>query len=204
LQEPVRDSYIHADQWVVERAGQVAAYLFLGVPYEVEHDAGVRHVAEYAGSRLALVESLPALMAAGALRELILPVAWQELELLQLMRDRGYSGRLTNLYGHTLRIIDFPGLMKDLRPVLLARLEKDLLRGLRFEQKGPRLAGSGEDRYTIARGTERLELDGAAMTLLVMGDAAPQAEAVHAPGALADVISAFFPLPSFLPGLNYY
>jgi hypothetical protein len=204
LQEPVRDSYIHADAWIVERAGQVVAYLLLGVPYEVEHDAGVRHVPEYAGSRLALVESLPALMAAGALQELILPVAWQELELLQLMRDRGYSGRMTSLDGYTLRIIDFPGLMKDLRPVLLARLEKKLLRGLRFEQKGPRLAGSGEDRYTIARAAERLELDGAAMTLLVMGDAAPQAEAVHGPGALADVISALFPLPSFLPGLNYY
>jgi GNAT superfamily N-acetyltransferase len=204
LQEPISDSYIHADSWIVERGGQAVAYMFLGVPYEVAREAGVRHVPEYAGSRLALVEALPALMSAGALQELILPVAWQEVELLQWMRDRGHSGRVTNLDGHTLRIIDFPGLMKDLRPFLLARLEKKLLRGLRFEQKGPLLGGSGEDRYTIARGTDRLELDGAAMTLLVMGNADLQAEAVRAPGALADVITALFPLPSFLPGLNYY
>jgi hypothetical protein len=111
---------------------------------------------------------------------------------------------VTNLDGYTLRIIDFAGFMKDLRPFMEARLEKNLLRGLRFEQTGPLLGGIGEDRYTIARGRDRLELDGAAMTLLVMGNANPQAEVVHAPGALAEVISKLFPLQSFLPGLNYH
>jgi hypothetical protein len=37
-----------------------------------------------------------------------------------------------------------------------------------------------------------------------MGNADSQAEAVHAPGALSEVISALFPLPSVLPGLNYH
>jgi hypothetical protein len=37
-----------------------------------------------------------------------------------------------------------------------------------------------------------------------MGNADPQANATYAPGALAEVIAALFPLPSFLPGLNYH
>jgi hypothetical protein len=78
------------------------------------------------------------------------------------------------------------------------------LRGLRFEQSGPLLGGTGNDHYTITRGSDRLELDGAEMTRLVMGNADPHAEAIQAPGPLAEVISALFPLPSFMPGLNYH
>jgi len=37
-----------------------------------------------------------------------------------------------------------------------------------------------------------------------MGNADTEAKAIQAPGALAEVISALFPLPSFLPGLNYH
>jgi hypothetical protein len=55
--------------------------------------------------------------------------------------------------------------------------------------------------YAITRGQERLELDGAAMTRLVMG--APEGEMPACSEALSKVISTLFPLPSFLPGLNY-
>ena len=191
---------------VAERAGQADAYLFLGFPWGL-HDglsAGIRHVGEYAGSRVALVHAIPALMITGDIQELIWPIPWQDVELIQLFQVSGYNGLMTSLDGHTLRIINFPGLMEDLRAILRARLRTNALRGLRFEQSGPLLGGIGDDRYTITRGSDRLELDGAAMTLLVMGDADPQAEPIRAPGALAEVISALFPLPSFLPGLNYH
>jgi len=92
--------------------------------------------------------------------------------------------------------------VKSLRPILQARLEPALRRGLRFEQAGPLLAGNGADRMAIARGTERLELDGATMTRLVMGATLEQEVAVR--GALAEVIAALVPLPSFLPGLDYH
>jgi hypothetical protein len=74
---------------------------------------------------------------------------------------------------------------------------------LRFEQSGPLLGGTGTDQYTIIRGSDRLELDGAAMTRLVMGNTESETEPIRLPGALEEVIPAFFPLPSFLPGLNY-
>jgi GNAT superfamily N-acetyltransferase len=204
LQNPMSNTYIHADPWIVERMGRAVAYLFLGIPYGLSESAGVRYVSEYTGSRVALVDAIPVLMTANHLQNLTWPVAWQDAELIQLLQDSGYLGNITNLDGHTLRIINFPSLMNDLRPILRARLDAKLLRGLRFEQSGPLLGGTGTDRYTITRGPDRLELDGAGMTLLAMGNADPLAEAVHAPGALAEVISALFPLPSFLPGLNYH
>lgn len=203
LQHPLGNSYIHADQWMVERSGQALAYLLLGCPYEVELQAGIRHVAEYAGSRLALVEVVPALLRLNHLKELSWPVAWQEQELAQLLQDCGVSGAGAPLEGYTLRIVDFPGFMQDLRPILQARLGAQLLRGLRFEQSGARLGGTGTDRYTIVRGSDRLDLDGAAMTRLVMGTAESETQPPRLPGALAEVVPALFPMPSFLPGINY-
>jgi hypothetical protein len=136
--------------------------------------------------------------------DLTWPVLWQDAELIELLQDSGFHGNLAPYDGHTWRIIDFPGFMKDLRPIVRARVEARLLRDLHFEQSGPLLGGIGDDRYTITHGSDRLELDGAGMTRLVMGNADPEAEAIHAPGTLAEVISALFPLPSFLPGLNYH
>jgi GNAT superfamily N-acetyltransferase len=203
MEDPLRDIYLYPDQWMVERSGQAAAYLLLGSPREFELGAGIRHVSEYAGSRLAMVDALEALFTTGGVQELTWPVAWQDLELIQLLQDRGYRGTVAPLYGHTLRIVNFPGFMNGLRPILRARLEAKLLRGLRFEQSGPLLGGAGTDRYAIMRGSDRLELDGAAMTRLVMGDAESETEPIRFPGALAEVIPALFPLPSFLPGINY-
>jgi len=203
LAHPGRDSYLHADARIVERGGEPVAYLFLGCPYGVEPDAGIRYVSEYAGSRTALVDALERLCASGDVRELTVPAPWQDFELRQALEERGYHSMVGPLDGHTLRIVDFPGLMRDLRPILRARLGASLLRGLRFEQSGPLLGGTGVDRHAIVRGRERLELDGADMTRLVMGSASREAEPVAPAGALAEVISALFPLPSFLPGLNY-
>ena len=205
LNDPSGNKYIHADQWIIERSGQAVAYLFLGIPWGLQDEpgTGIRQVSEYAGSRSALADATHLLMSTGNIQELTWPVAWQDVELIQSLQDSGYIGNMTNLDGHTLRIVNFPAFMKDLRPLLQARLDTKLLRGLRFEQSGPLVGGIGDDRYAITRGSDRLELDGAAMTHLVMGDAHTQ-ESIHAPGALAEVVSVLFPLSSFLPGLNYH
>ena len=206
LRDPMRNTYVHADAWIIERVGQAVAYLFLGFLWGLAAgpSSGIRHVGEYAGSRVALVEVIPLLMTAGNLRDLSWPVPWQDAELIQLLQDSGYQGHMESYDGHTLRIIDFPRFMDDLRPILQTRLETEMLSNLRFEQTGSLLAETGDDRYTITLGSDRLELDGAGMTLLVMGNADAQAEATYTSGTLGQVISALFPLPSFLPGLNYH
>jgi GNAT superfamily N-acetyltransferase len=193
-----REEFPQAEDWIVEVGGHPVAYLFLSVPWEYLHEQGarVRELFEYAGSRVALVGALAEVMTRLGLRELRLLVPWQDVDFLQLLRGQGVTGDHIPLIGHTMRIVDFPGLMSDLRPYVRARLAAHLRRGLRFEQEG--------DRYAILQGQERLELDGATMTRLVMGASAEVAPDVPvAPGALSEIIPALFPLPSFLPGLNY-
>jgi len=204
LEHPMGNTYLHAESWIIERAGQPLAYLFLGIPYNQAESSGIRHVSEYAGSRSALVEAIRQIIARSNLQKVDWPVAWQDLELIQLLQDKGYECAEAPLDGHTLRILNLPKVMKDLRPILEGCLDAKLLRGLRFEQNGPLLGGTGADRYAMIRGRERLELDGAAMTYLVMGNADVQAEKIYAPGSLKEVISSLFPLPSFMPGLNYH
>jgi len=192
------EEFSKAKDWIIEVAGRPVAYLFTGIPWEYQRDkdAGVREVVEHAGSRVALVGALAGVMARLNLRELRLLVPWQDVDFLQLLREQGATGEHIPLIGHTMRIVDFPGLMSDLRPYVRARLTARQRRGLRFEQEG--------DRYSIARGRERLELDGKGMTRLVAGAPAEVAPDVPvAPGALGEIIPALFPLPSFLPGLNY-
>jgi len=208
------EEFPRAEDWMVEVVGVPVAYLFTMVPWEYWHgkEAGAREVVEYAGSRVALVGALARVMERLNLRELRLHVPWQDVDFLRLLREQGITGDPIPLLGHTMRVVNFPGLMSDLRPYLRARLTRGLRRGLRFEQEGLALSqspeqGEGEaggDRYAIVRGRERLELDGATMTRLVMGIPAEMApEVTIGSGALGEIIPALFPLPSFLPGLNY-
>ena len=99
------------------------------------------------------------------------------------------------MFGHTMRIVDFPGLLGDLKGHVGARLTADQQRAVRFCQDG--------DRYAIVHGSHRMELDGAAMTRLVLGPApASETETPVLARSLGEIASQLFPLPSFLPGLN--
>jgi GNAT superfamily N-acetyltransferase len=199
--------YVHSEAYIIERKNQPAAYLLLGIPWEYlgqQPGAGVRHVREYAGSRTALVGALEHIMAQSKLQEIHWPAAWQDEDLIHLFEQNGLHGTPEPLSDHTMRIINFPGLMTDLHAYLDARLEKSQRRGLRFEQTGPLLGANQDDWLAIVRGQERLELSGAAMTHLVMGDPGEELSGTYTvPGNLADIVSALFPLPSFFPGLNY-
>jgi len=202
-----QEPFLHAEDWVIEWDGRPVAYLFLNIPWEhwPRRDTGVRDVFEYAGSRVALVQGLAQVMERLELRELRLLVPWQDVDLLRLLQGQGFGLRLNPkadapirlpLIEHTMRVVNFPGLMADLEPYVRARLLASLRRGLRFEQDG--------DRYGIARRQERIELDGGGMTRLVMGLPAEMVSgSVADSGTLSQIVSALFPLPSFLPGLNY-
>jgi len=205
LNDPMRNPYIHAEPWIIEHSSQAVAYLFLGIPWGLPGGltAGFRHVGEYAGSRLALADALKIIMTTQNLKEFSWPIPWQDIDLIRLLQEGGFKGTETPLYGNTLRIINFPKFMADLRPLLRARLDEISLRGLRFGQSGPLLGGLGADRYTITRGSDRLELDGASMTRLIIGGIDVETEPQNFSGALAEILPALFPLPTFSPGLNY-
>jgi GNAT superfamily N-acetyltransferase len=200
-----REEFLKGDDWIVELGGLPVAYCFTRLPWGHTREQGVREVVEYAGSRVALAGSLAQAMAGLNLRELRLAVPWQDTDFSRLLREQGVAGNRIPMPEHTMRIINFPGLMADLRPYMQARLPENLRPGLRFEQQGLALSEVEGDRYAIVSGRERLELDGAAMTQRVMGlpqEMAGEA-ASQAAGRLDEIISTLFPLPSFLPGLNY-
>jgi predicted N-acetyltransferase YhbS len=193
-----QEPFLHAEDWVIQSDGRPVAYLFLTVPWEhwPRRDTGVRDVFEYAGSRVALVQGLPQVMAHLGLKELRLLVPWQDIDLLRLLRGWVAAPIGLPLVGHTMRVVNFPGLMDDLEGYVRARLPARQRRGLRFEQEG--------DRYALARGGERIELDGGEMTRLVMGLPAEMvSDGGAGSGTLGRIVSTLFPLPSFVPGLNY-
>jgi hypothetical protein len=195
----------HAEEWIIEMDGQPAGYLMLFTPWDfVEHpEAGIRYVWEYAGSRLALVAALELALRESPLQEVTFPVPWQESDLITLLRLHGASDAPDSCPDHTARIINFSGLMSDLRPYLHSRLSAHLRRGLRFEQRGALLHTHDDDVACIQRGPARLELDVATMTRLVCGDPGFSQASLSVPEALSETLAAIFPLPAFLPGLNY-
>ncbi len=208
-----------AEKWLVELDGCPAAYLILNVPWEFirQPEAGIREVLEYAGSRVAIALALVEILETGPVKDLRFPVPWQDLDLILLLKSWERKGQSPfcapglplpewrSLPDHTIRVIDFPGLMDDIHPLVRARLDPAMSQGLHGEQSGPLLGMEGGDHFALVRGKERLELDGAAMTRLVMGETgSAHISANKVPGALADIIAALFPLPSFFPGLDYH
>ena len=193
----------------MEREGQPAAYMLLTTDWQSARlpEAPLRAVHEYAGSRVALAAGLAAAARQPGVETLSVAVPWQDADLIHLLGESAGPPQWAGIRGHTLRIINFPGLLADLREYVRSRLGPALRRGLRCEQSGPLLGDQGGDRCAIARGRDRLELSAAEMTALVMG--APLAAGESAalpplPGALDEIVPALFPLPSFLPGLNYH
>jgi GNAT superfamily N-acetyltransferase len=192
------------EEWIVEVNGQPEAYIFLITDWQYvgQPEIGQRRVYEYAGSRVALAAAIPAVVEQAGINLLEVGIPWQDADLQQMLIGIGYHPQWAALDGHTMRIINFPGLLYDLEAYIQSRLSPELRRGLRFEQTGPLLGVNGDDRYAIVHGRERLELNGAQMTALVMGS--PEEDDPPLPGALAEIIPALFPLPSFLPGINYH
>ncbi len=201
-----REAGYHAEQWIVELEGRPAAYLLLNMPWKYfgRPGAGVRSIEEYAGSRVALVRGIAAALNWPGINEIQAPIPWQDVDLIYLLRQYGGKPRWTGLEDHTMRLINFPALMSGLRLYTQSRLEPALRRGLRFEQSGSLLGGEGEGCCVVVRGRDRLELDTASMTRLVIGDPYGKLGEISFPGALAEIIPALFPLPSFLPGLDYH
>ncbi len=174
---------------------------------------------EWAGDGAALTRAVVDLVANHGLSELDVFVPWQDEVVAEMLHYTcpGAETGAVPLPDHTLRILDFPGLMEALRPRFAELVGPKITHMLAFEQSGSLLAGAGDDRCVITLGEERLELDGAAMSRLVFGDASATAVATAAantetfagadslaPGVLQEVLQAVFPLPSFFAGLSFH
>jgi predicted N-acetyltransferase YhbS len=178
------------DIWLIESEGQPLAYLSLRPHPQREGKERSRRVFEYAGSRSAMLDALPALCRAAGLDQIQFRLLGWDRELTYRVAKFGATTRPSRISG-TLRLLDLPGLMRRLRPYLAARLPRVDLRRLSFSQHG--------DTCTFAFGEEQLQLDLSHAAPLVLGGA----DAPQVPGDLGRVLSAIFPLPLPLPGFNY-
>jgi predicted N-acetyltransferase YhbS len=176
--------------WLIEASGRPAAYVMLAIPWGSGPTEAKREVHEYAGSRAALLDALPAIFEVGKINEVRVRALGHDGEMIHLLRRRGLTLEERPL-GGTHRIIDLPGLMAKLRPYLRERLEGRDMRRLSFEQQG--------DRCAIAYGDQRIELSlSEAAPLVLGGPGAPQLS-----GELARILPAIFPVPFPQPGFNY-
>lgn len=175
--------------WTVSDARGPLAFLSLVPPWRSER-RHTRTVFDYAGPRAALLNALPLVCHAAEIDAIGFRFPRQDRELAYLLSARGLALKPATLSG-THRLLNLPGLLRDLRPYLAARLPADQLRRLSFTQEGERCA--------IALGPERLDLDlSAAVTLVLGGKAAPSVA-----GELGEALRAIFPLPFPMPGFNY-
>jgi GNAT superfamily N-acetyltransferase len=177
--------------WIIERAGSALAYMRLSRYWGAPAGDRRRVLAEYAGSRAALVDALPSLFEAGEFKQIEFWAPHHDREMAHLLDQRGMELRPRTIADHTIRLLDLPRLMQRLRPYVAARLRRAEARGLRFEQR--------ERGCVFALGDEKVELDLAQSAKLVLGGpGTPRVE-----GELGSVLNSLFPLPFPLPGLNY-
>ena len=204
------DSNFSAGDWVIERDGEIIAYLLLHREWDDYNNPKTtrRAVWEFAGDHEALLAGADLLLREGKLTELRFSLPSWQTGLIDALRALGLEQRMTAMDDHTMRILNFPSMCESLRPYIIARVGDEVYRDLSFEQRGPLLRDSAtlvdEGRCAIVLGGKRFELDTMQMTRLVMGDPENHLADVEIPGGLSQVVNALFPLPSFLTGLNFH
>lgn len=176
--------------WLIEAGGEAMAYVTLTREWEEKPGSRRRVVSEYAGSRSALLEGLPAVFGEAGLDSIRFRVLGHDRELAYMLRRRGIALKAAVLSG-THRLVDLPGLMRRLRPYLAARLPRRELRRLSFDQEGEKCA--------LMYGSERTELALSQAGALVLGGP----DAPELSGELAGVLSRVLPVPFPMPGFNY-
>lgn len=181
---------------LVRRGGVPVAAVTVSIRRDPQHGTARLLVAETAGSRPAVLGVLPRLAAQYEATH----VRWAGYPTDAALADLALAhGWPTAWDGHegTLKILDWPRLLADLRPLLADRVGAATLDSLRFqpEDDGLKLA-----RLTVHRGDESLCLEGDAIVRLVFGSHQP----LDPPASpLEDLLRRAFPVPLPLYGLNY-
>jgi hypothetical protein len=181
----------HRGLWLVEHEGRAVAYVCLSRLWGLPREAPVRALSEYAGSRAALVDALPALCRESGLSKIEMAFPQFDQELAYLLTARGLELTPDTIPSHSFRLLNLPGLMRALRPYLLARLTGPEARELRFEQRG--------DACRFGYGAETKETDLSQAAAIVLGGH----RAPRLTGDLGRVLGRLLPVPMPLPGLNY-
>lgn len=154
-------------------------------------------IADFAGSRSAIVAALPLVVRAHEADGVSFATYWSDAALKQILADSGIAARLSDCRGHSVRVLNLPRLMERFRSYIAERVGAEAAAALTFEQIG--------ERFWVRHGREELEIDEPGkLTTLVLGTPEGDEKAlIPSTGELGRILPHIFPLPFILPGINY-
>ncbi|MEK7397356.1 MAG: GNAT family N-acetyltransferase [Candidatus Poribacteria bacterium] len=176
--------------------GNIRAYVDIGkVKLKTESIA----VDEYAGSRRAILASVPYLLEQYDVQRCNIPIPVHDLEFTRLVESMGLSLSASHhATGGTITIINFPRLCEKLMPLFEEKVGVPVVQNLRFSER--------DETYAFRLdGEEAVYSDAHDVARLIFGDppGIEKPTEIPAEGRLRDVLKAIFPIPRPEYGLSY-
>ena len=183
-----------AEILTIQKADELLGYLAVQLP-EKGKGKKVSKIAEYSGVRGAIVEAVKCIFDRYNLQELNFNIPFYDEELIYMFKKMGFKSAMVNIPG-TIKIINFPRLMKRFHPYIEERLGKKKADLLKFSQQ--------DDKFTIRFNQEQFNTDASKLAQIVFGTYNErEREMIPKEGKMAKVLRTIFPLPFIWPGLNY-
>ena len=194
-----------SDFWGVSDGSGTVAYVVVHRPDRVRNrrdgDVLFVRVVEHAGSRDAVAHALSALIDQYGAGRAEVHVGGHDADLVRVLRHAGLQGVPEPSSG-TIRVIDFPGLMEKVRPLIAGRIGHDLASRLVFE--ADERAGNARGGFTIGDGSRTIRLaDHAALGPWLFGDPGDTQTEPDGDRSLAAELAPALPLPALWYGVNY-
>ena len=194
-----------SDFWGVSDGSGTVAYLIVHRPDRVRNrragDALFVRVVEHAGSRDAVAHATSALIDHYGAGRAEVHVGGHDAELVRLLHHAGLQGVPEPSSG-TVRVIDFPGLMAKVRPLIAGRVGRALASRLVFA--ADERAGNARGGFTIGDGNRTVRLaDHAALGPWLFGDPGEAHPEPDGDRTLAAELATALPLPALWYGVNY-
>jgi predicted N-acetyltransferase YhbS len=184
-----------AELLLVRQSGQPVAYLGIQKSdAETVQTGSCVRIQELAGARMAIVAAMPALLRRYRANGVTFVVPPTDVEMSAIARDRAWTPTAQAFPG-TLGVIDPPGLLDALRPILAERAEA----------VAEMTVTAGDETVTFAwRGQEYEVGAPGPLAALLFGGETEEARALPAcPAELGALFRSLFPLPLLWPGYNY-
>lgn len=194
-----------SDIWGVSDGSGVVAYVVVHRPDHVRNrkveDALFVRVVEHAGPRNVVAHALSALIDQYGAGRAEVHVGGHDAELVRALRHAGLHGVPEPSSG-TIRVIDFPGLMGKVRPLIGGRIGHDLASRLVFE--ADERAGSARGGFSIGDGNRTIRLnDHASLGPWLFGTPGDTHSGPDGDASLAADLASALPLPAPWYGVNY-
>ena len=170
--------------------GEPVAYLFL-----FRKAAGDREgtVWEFSGEREALTHAIPSLFEHYQLDTLTLYVNVYDHRFVQVLTGKNLNAKKCTISGHSLGVINFTGLIEELRPYFEEYLSIE-----------PPQAFMKKDQYVLSVfGEEYIIENQADLVHFLFGPQWEKTRLTKGPAVLRDVLKKAFPIPIPWPGLNF-